>query len=137
VIVDRCQLESQLDGLSELLQQTAHVCLDCVEALDLLVIVHEHVGVHLVDEHFVADVRLNLRCVLYHLVELLASTLVVSIVSIYNIDKCTTVLDVLLGVTFEHEISGEIDHRELDVVVVADLLGLDSSRWQQEESLVR
>jgi len=137
VIVDRCELESQLDGLSELLQETAHVCLDGIEALDLLVVVHEHVRVHLVDEHFVADVRLNLGCVLYDLVELLACTLVVSIVSIYNIDEGTTVLYVLLRVAFEHEIAREIDDRKLDVVIVADLLGLNSSRWQQEESLVR
>ena len=89
------------------------------------------------NENFVADVRLDLRCVFYHLVELLASAFIVSIVSIYNIDKCTTVLYVLLRVAFEHEIAWEIDDRKLDVVIVADLLGLNSSRWQQEESLVR
>ena len=43
MVIDGRQLESQLNRLSELLQETAHIGLDSVEALDLLVVVHEHV----------------------------------------------------------------------------------------------
>jgi len=43
VVVDGGKLEGELDGLAELLQEAAHVGLNRVQALDLLVVVHEHI----------------------------------------------------------------------------------------------
>ena len=122
VIVDWGQLESELDGLSELLEQTAHIALDGVEALNLLVIIHEHVWVHLVDKHLVADVALYTTSLLDYLVQLLASAFIVSIVSINYIDKGTAVLNVLSRVAFEDKVAGEVNDTKLDVIIVADRL---------------
>ncbi len=85
MIVYTCQLEGKGDRLTELLQQAAHVGLNGVEALNLLIVVHEHVAVDLVDEHLVPDVRLDLASALDHLEKLLASALVVCVVRIDHV----------------------------------------------------
>ncbi len=101
------------------------------------------------DEHLVADVALNATSLLDHLIQLtnfrfykvaliqlLASTFIVSIVSINHIDKCTTVLNVLCRVAFEDKVTREVNDRELDVVIVADGLSFNCTGWEQEESLM-
>ena len=40
-------------------------------------------------------------------------------------------------VTLEHVVAWEINHIELDVIIVADCLSLNISGWKQEEGLVR
>jgi hypothetical protein len=137
VIVNAGQLESQRDWLSELLKESAHVLLDSVQALNLLVVVHEHIAVHLVDKDLVPDVRLNRACLFNHLKQLLASALVICVVSVNHVDECAAVLDLLLRVGLQHVITWEVHYAELNVVIVTHGLGLDVARWQQEEGLVR
>ena len=137
MIVNTCQLEGERDGLSKLLQQPSHVRLDSIETLNLLVIIHEHIRVYLVNEDFVPDVLLDHARLLNDLEELLASALVVRPVRVNDIDESATVLYVLNGVTLEHIVPGEIDHVELDIVVVAHGLRLNIARGQQEKCLVR
>ena len=126
-----------MDRLLELLEQTAHIALDGIKTLNFLVIVHEHVRVHLVDKYFIADITLYPRCVLDHLIQLLASAFIVCIVSINNIDKGSAVANVLCRIAFEHKIAREVDDAKLDIVIVSDGLGVDSACGQQEEGLVR
>ena len=108
-----------------------------IEALNLLIIIHEHIRVDLVDENFIPNVRFDLTRFLDYLEELLACTLVVGVMGINHIDECTAISDMLDRVTFEHIISWEIDNIEFYVVIVADSLRLNCSSWQQEEGLVR
>ena len=137
VVVDGSQLESQRDGLTEFLEQAAHVRLDSVQALDFLVVVHKHIAVNFVNENFVPDVWLHLVSLSDHLIKLLTSAIVVSVVSVDHVNESSTVGDLLVGVGLEHEISWEVDDIELDVVVVAHGLHLDIARRQQEKGLVR
>ncbi len=88
------------------------------------------------DKHLVADVALYATSLLDHLIQLLASAFIVSIVSINHIDKCTTVLNVLCRVAFEDKVTREVNDTELDVVIVADGLSFDCTGWEQEESLM-
>ena len=108
-----------------------------IEALNLLIIIHEHIRVDLVDEDFIPNVRFDLTRSLDYLKELLACTLVVGVMGINYIDECAAISDMLDRVTFEHIISWEIDNIEFYVVIVADSLRLNCSSWQQEEGLVR
>ena len=119
------------------MEQATHIRLDSVQALNLLVVVHEHVAVNLVDEHFVPDVGLHLVGLSDHFEKLLASAFIVSVVSIDHVDKGSAVGDLLGRVRLKHEVAWEVDYAELDVVVIADSLHLDVARWQQEEGLVR
>ena len=137
VIVDAGKLEGELDGLTELLQEAAHVRLDGVEALNLLLVIHEHIRVDLVNEDLVPDVTLNLISRLNHVEQLLAGSLVVSIVSIDHVDERAALLNVLHGVGLEHVVAREVIHTELNVTVVVHLLLLDVGGWQQKEGLVR
>ena len=137
MIVDTGQLKRKRDRLSKFLQQAAHICLNSVQALDLLVIVHEHVTVDFVNENFVPDIGLDLTGLLDDLVEFLTGAFVVGIMRVYHIDQRTAVGYVLYGVTFEHVVAREVNDIELDVVVVADSLRLNSTGWKQEESLMR
>ena len=89
------------------------------------------------DKHFVPDVRLDCARLLDDLEEFLASALIVGVVSIDNVDERSAILDVLNGVALEHVVTGEVDHVELNVVVVADCLRFNVARWQQKESLMR
>ena len=110
MVIDGRQLERQLNRLPELLQETAHVGLDSVEALNLLVVVHKHVRVDLVDEDLVPDVVLDaVRCS-DHIKQLLASALIVSVVGIDDIDESTALLNVLLAVAFQHVVAREVIH---------------------------
>ena len=95
MVIDTCQLKGKGDWLSELLQQATHVGLNGVEAFDLLVIVHEHVAIDLVDEDFVPDVRLNLTGLLDNLEQLLAGAFIIGVMSINDIDQRATVLNML------------------------------------------
>ena len=137
MVVNTSELESQRDWLSKFLKKTPHICLNGIEALNLLIIIHEHIRVDLVDEDFIPNVRFDLTRSLDYLEELLACTLVVGVMGINYIDECAAVSDVLDRVTFEHIISWEIDNIEFYVVIVADSLRLNCSSWQQEEGLVR
>ena len=137
MVVNTSELESQRDWLSKFLQKTSHICLNGIEALNLLIIIHEHIRVDLVDENFIPNVRFDLTRFLDYLEELLACTLVVGVMGINYIDECTAISDMLDRVTFEHIISWEIDNIEFYVVIVADSLRLNCSSWQQEEGLVR
>ena len=136
MIVDASKLECKRNGLAELLKQAAHVRLDGVQTLNFLVVVHEHITVHLVDEHLVPDVGFDLAGALDDLEELLACGLVVGVVSIDDVDKCATVLYVLHRVRLKHVVTGEVYHIEFNVVVVRDCLGFHVSCRQQKESLV-
>ena len=89
------------------------------------------------DEDFVPDVRLDTIGFRDDLIELLASRLVVSTVSVDDIDEGATTLDLLDSVLFEHVVTGEVDHVEFDILVVADLLHLHIGSWHQEECLMR
>ena len=137
VIVDARQLEGQRDRLTDLLQEATHVALDGVQALNLLVIIHEHITVDLVDEYLVPDVGLDLASALDDLKQLLASTLVVSVMCINDINEGTAVLNMLNRVRLQHVVTWKVDDIKLDVVVVRDNLSLDITGWQQEEGLVR
>jgi len=95
MIVNTCQLEGERDGLPKLLQQPSHVRLDSIETLNLLVIIHEHIRVYLVNEDFVPDVLLDHARLLNDLEELLAGALVVRPVRVNDIDESATVLYVL------------------------------------------
>ena len=110
MVIDGRQLERQLDGLPELLQQSAHVRLNGVEALNLLVVVHKHVRVDLVDEDLVPDVVLDAVRRPDHIKQLLACALIVSVVRIDDIDECTALLNVLLAVALQHVVSREVVH---------------------------
>lgn len=59
VVVDRGQVVGNLSVALVVLQHALHGRLDLEEAVRLLVVSHEHVGVHLVNEHFVVEVRLH------------------------------------------------------------------------------
>ena len=137
MIVNARQLEGKRNGLTELLEQAAHVGLDRIEALNLLIIVHEHVTINLVNEDLIPYVRFDLACALNNLKELLASGLVIRIVRINHIDKCTAVLNMLNGVRLQHVVAREVNNVELDVVIVADGLRLYVACWQKEESFMR
>ena len=89
------------------------------------------------NEDLIPYVRLDLACALNNLKELLASRLVIRIVRINHIDKCTAVLNVLDGVRLQHVVAREVNDIELDVVIVADGLRLYIACWQKEESFVR
>ena len=119
------------------MQETAHIGLNSVEALDLLVVVHEHVRVDFVDEDLVPDVVLDAVCRSDHIKQLLACALIVSVVRIDDIDECTALLNVLLAVALQHVVSREVVHGEFDVAVVVHFLLLNVSGRQQEEGLVR
>ena len=80
------------------------------------------------NEDFVPDVLLDHARLLNDLEELLAGALVVRPVRVNDIDESATVLYVLNGVTLEHIVPGEIDHVELDIVVVAHGLRLNIAR---------
>lgn len=86
VIVNTCQLEGERDGLSELLEETSHICLDSIETLNLLVVIHEHIRVNFVNEHFVPNVSLDRTRLLDDFEELLARALIIGIVGINDID---------------------------------------------------
>ena len=136
MIVNASQLEGKWDGLSELLEQTSHVGLNGIETLDLLVIIHEHIWVNLVDENLIPNVCLDSTRLLDHLEKFLARALVIRIMSIDHVDQSATILNVLDWVTLEHVVAWEVDDVELDVVVVVDCLSLDVARRQQEKRLV-
>lgn len=87
-------METEGDRLADFLEQTAHVGLDGIEALDFLVVIHEHVRVDLVDEDLVANVVLDLARALYYVVQLLTGTLVVCVVRVDHVDQGTALLDV-------------------------------------------
>ena len=89
------------------------------------------------NEDFVADISLDFDRLLDDLVQFLARTLVVRPVSVYHVDESAALLDVLDRVAFEHVVSREVNHVELDVVIVAHSLRLDLACWQQKECLVR
>ena len=137
MVIDGRQLERQLNRLPELLQETAHVGLDSVEALYLLVIVHKHVRVNFVDEDLVPDVILDAVCSPDHIKQLLASALIVCVVRIDDIDECTALLNVLLAVALQHVVTRKVINGELDIAVVVHFLLLNVSGGQQEEGLVR
>ena len=137
MVIDTCQLKGKGDWLSEFLQQATHVGLNSVEAFDLLVIVHEHVAIDLVDEDFVPNVMLDLTGLLDNFEQLLTGAFIIGVMSINDIDQRATVLNMLNRVRLEHVVSWEINHIELDVIVIADRLCFDIAGWQQEECLVR
>ena len=89
------------------------------------------------NEDFIPDVLLNDACLLDHLEELLAGTLVVGPVRVNYIDQRSAILYVLDGIALEHVVAGEVDHVELNVVVVAHRLSLNIARRKQEKCLVR
>ncbi len=82
------------------------------------------------DENFVADITFYTTSLLDHLVQLLASAFIVSIVSINYIDKGTAVLNVLCGVAFEDKVARKVNDTKLDVVIIADSLGLNCTGWE-------
>ena len=89
------------------------------------------------NEDLIPYVRLDLACALDNLKELLASRLIVSIMRINHVDKCTAVLNVLDGVRLQHVVAREVNDIELDVVIVADGLSLYVACWQEEKGFVR
>lgn len=86
MIVDTRKLERERDWLSKLLKQSAHVSLNSIEAFNLLIIVHEHIAVDLMNENLIPDIRLDLARFLDNLEELLTGAFIICIMSIYNID---------------------------------------------------
>ena len=86
MIIDAGKLESKRDWLSKLLKQSTHVSLNSIEAFNLLIIVHEHITVHLMDENLVPDIRLDLARLFDNLEEFLTSAFIICIMSVYNID---------------------------------------------------
>jgi len=137
VIINGSQLEGELDRLAELLEQAAHIGLDGVETLNLLVVVHEHIAIDLVDEDLVPDVVLDAARRPNHVKQLLARALVVRVVRIDHVDQSAALLNVLLAIAFEHVVSREVVDAELDIGVVVDFLLLNIGSGQQEEGLVR
>ena len=81
------------------------------------------------NEDLIPYVRLDLACALNNLKELLASRLVIRVVRINHIDKCTAVLYMLDGVRLQHVVAREVNNVELDVVIVADCLSLYVTCW--------
>ena len=95
MVIYTSQLKSEGDGLAELLKEPTHVRLNRVQALDFLVIIHEHVTVDFVDEDLVPYVRLDLAGLLDHFKELLACALIVSVMSVNHINEGATVGNML------------------------------------------
>lgn len=93
MVIDRRQLERDLARASVVLELTAHVLLDCVKALVFLIISAEVLLVHLVDQHFVRDARLDLVSSDDKLTEHGACRLVVLSLSIDHIHERSTVLN--------------------------------------------
>ena len=93
VVINASQLKREGDGLAEFLQKPTHVRLNRVQALNLLVIVHEHVTVDLVDEDFVNDIRFNLASLLDQIPQTHACALVVRLVRVDDIDQGTALLN--------------------------------------------
>ena len=89
------------------------------------------------NEDFVADICLDFDGLLNDFEKFLACTLIVRPVSVDHVDQSTAFLYVLDRVTFEHVIAWEVDHVELNVVIVAHNLRLNSASRQQEKCLVR
>lgn len=92
MVIDRRQLERDLAGASVVLELTAHVLLDCVQALVFLFISAEVLLVHLVDQHFVRNARFDLVSSDDKLTEHGAGRLVVLSLSINHIHERSTVL---------------------------------------------
>jgi len=90
-----------------------------------------------VNKDLVPDVLLDSASLLNDFEKLLASALIVGVMSIYYIDQCTAFLNVLDRVTLEHVIAWEVNHVELDVIIVTHCLSFNCARGEQEESLVR
>ena len=86
MIVDLSELECKRNGCLEFLQQAPHVCLNHVEALDFLVVTHEHVTVDFVDEHLIDDIGFNLAGLLNKVPQSHTSTLIVWLVGINDVD---------------------------------------------------
>ena len=124
MVIYTSQLKSEGDGLAELLKEPTHVRLNRVQALDFLVIIHEHVTVDFVDEDLVPYVRLDLAGLLDHFKELLARALIVSVMSVNHINEGATVGNMLHRVALKHVVPREVNDVELNVVVVADGLSL-------------
>ena len=67
-----------------------HVVLDIVQECDLVTIRDQDITVYFMNKDFVHDIRLDLRCLLDHLIQGLTCTLEIRVVSINDIDECTT-----------------------------------------------
>ena len=130
MVVNRRQLKRQRKGRFELLKQPAHVGLNLVEAVDFLVVGHEHIAVHLVNENFVDNVLFQLARLLNQVPQTHARVLIVLLLGINDIDEGAAALDLEVLVVLEGVVAWEVDHVELNVFIVGHLRALDDSCGQ-------
>jgi hypothetical protein len=137
VVIDAGEVVGHLAIALVVLEQALHVGLDLVETVRLLVVIHEHVRVHLVNEHFIVQVRLDARRQLNQFLQLYARGLVLLLLRVDYVDERAALRDLALEIVLKLVVAWEVYQIEIDVFVGVDLLRLDLGRRQQEEGLVR
>lgn len=137
MVVNRCQLERKMNRIAKLLQQSTHVCLNRIQALQLLIIVHEHVWVDFMNENFIPNVTFDFVSCSNHVVQLLAGTLVIGIVSVNDIYESSTLMNIGHWFALQNVVTREVIHIELNITVIVHFLLLDIRRRQQKECFVR
>mgnify|MGYP001209423253 CR=1 FL=1 len=137
MVVDRSELERKRKRGLEFLEQLAHVRLDLVQTVNLLVIRHKHVTIHLVDEHLVDNVLLELTGLLDQVPQANTCALVILLLRIDHVDERAAVLDLVCLVLFDACVAWKVHDVKLDVFVVRHWLAVHGHSRQQEERLVR
>lgn len=137
VVVDTGEVVGHLAFALVVLQEALHVGLDLVETVRLLVVIHKHVRVNLVDEHFIVKVRLDARRQLNQFLQLYARGLVLLLLRVNYVDERAALRDLALEVVLKLVVAWEVNQIEVNVFVRVDLLRLDLGGRQQEEGLVR
>jgi hypothetical protein len=81
-----------------------------------------------VDENLVVQVRLNFACLFYKVSKFDACTLILLLLSVDHINKCSTLGNLSGKIVLQHIIAREVDHIEVNIVIGIDLLSFDNSR---------
>ena len=89
MVIDGGQLESQRDRLSMFCELLTHVVLDIVEEGDLVTVRDQHITVDFVNQNLIDDIGFDLTCLLDHLIEGLACTFEIRVVSINDVYQST------------------------------------------------
>ena len=121
-------------------EQSSHILRYFVQCVELLFVLHKHIGINFVNKDFKSDIRVDLVSNFDDFKEFVTRHLFVLLVRVDNINQRTTLLEreyifwILFAKFFG---SWEILNLKLNMRIIIDVGGFDLLGVDQEESFVR
>lgn len=121
-------------------EQSSHVLRYLVQRIELLFVLHEHIGINFMNKDFKSNLWVDLVSNFDDFEEFVTRHLFVLFMRVDNINQGTTLLksENVLGVLFAEFLgSWEVFYLKLNMRIIIDVSGLYLLRIDEEEGLVR